>query len=278
MSVRMSGDTRGVRAFQQMTARWRALPDFVIFGASKCGTTSLYDYLAAHPLVVPCRAKELHFADRPHNAARGASWYRSWFPLQATLARVGRAHGADRARCGEATPVYLAMSGSAGRLHVVVPDVRLVALLRDPGERAWSHYRMRSPTDPDPARFMSAVEAEAAALERDGWQPTGDRDVVQEGMLRQGYYAEELREWYACFDPGQILLVRSEDLFTDPATTYQAVCRHVGLPPADLPEFHVANAGRRSDLPDVARAWLADHFAGPNAELAELTHGGIAWS
>ena len=64
----------------------------------------MYDYLGAHPLVVPCRAKELHFADRPRNAARGEQWYRSWFPLRSTLARVGRDHGAPRARCGEATP------------------------------------------------------------------------------------------------------------------------------------------------------------------------------
>ena len=145
MAARMSGDARAVRAWQQATARWRPLPDFVIFGASKAGTTSMYDYLGAHPLVVPCRAKELHFADRLHNAARGAKWYRSWFPLRATLARVGRAGGVSRARCGEATPSYLAMGGSARRLHGVAPDVRLVALLREPGERAWSHYRMTEP-------------------------------------------------------------------------------------------------------------------------------------
>ena len=72
-STRMSGDSRPARAYQRATSRLRALPDFVIFGASKSGTTSMYDYLGAHPLVVPCRAKELHFADRPRNAANRVS-------------------------------------------------------------------------------------------------------------------------------------------------------------------------------------------------------------
>jgi len=275
-AARMSGESRGVRAWQQATARWRALPDFVIFGAAKCGTTSMYDYLAAHPRVVPCRAKELHFADRAHNAERGTRWYRSWFPLRRTLAQAGRADGAERARCGEATPNYLAASGSAARLRAVVPDVRLVALLREPGERAWSHFRMRT-DDPDPDRFMSEVVAEAAELAR-GWVPTDDREVIQRGLLRQGHYAQELEEWYSCFDERQILLVRSEDLFAEPTTTYEAVCRHLGLPPVELPDFRVANAGRPSGLPAEARGWLDDHFATPNARLAELSGGAIAWS
>jgi hypothetical protein len=274
--TRMSGDSRPVRALQHATARWRALPDFVIFGAAKCGTTSMYDYLAAHPLVVPCRAKELHFADRQHNAARGAGWYRSWFPLRSTLTRVGRSHGTDRARCGEATPAYLAVAGSAARLQAVVPDVALVALLREPGERAWSHYRMREANGADATGFLAEVEAEAGEL-ADGGAPIPGRRRPQQSLLRQGHYADELAEWYECFDADQILLVRSEDLFADPAGTYATVCRHVGLPDASLPSFRVANAGRPSDLPADARRWLDAHFAEPNARLAELTHGSIAW-
>jgi hypothetical protein len=275
-SARMSGDSRPARALQQATAAWRALPDFVIFGASKSGTTSMYDYLGAHPLVVPCRAKELHFADRTHNAARGERWYRSWFPLRSTLARVGASQGADRARCGEATPAYLAVSGTAARLRAVVPDVALVALLREPGERAWSHYRMREHGGSDVADFLADVEAEAAEL-ADGWVPLHDRRALQQGLLRQGHYADELVEWYECFDAAQILLVRSEDLFAEPARTYTTVCRHLGLPDAELPTFPVANAGQPSELPAAARRWLDAHFAEPNARLAELTAGAIRW-
>jgi len=275
-TARMSGDSRPARALQRATARWRALPDFVIFGASKSGTTSLYDYLGAHPLVVPCRAKELHYADRPHNAERGASWYRSWFPLRSTLVRTGRSHGQERARCGEATPAYLAVSGSAGRLRAVVPDVALVALLREPGERAWSHYRMRARDHADAAGFLAEIEAEAEELVG-GWVPKHDRDALRHGLLRQGHYAEELAEWYDVFDAEQILLVRSEDLFADPAPTYRRVCRHLGLPEAAPPAFRIANAGRPSDLPPDARAWLDAHFAEPNARLAELTGGTVTW-
>ena len=187
-------------------------------------------------------------------------------------------HGAPRARCGEATPTYLAIAGSAARLHAVVPDVALVALLREPGERAWSHYRMRRAADveADAAGFMAAIETEAEGL-AGGWTPAEGRESIRDGLLRQGHYADELREWFDCFDPDQILLVRSEDLFADPTTTYGVVCRHLGLPDAPPPTFEVANAGRPSDLPAEARSWLDDYFAEPNARLAELTGGAIRW-
>src|SRR3954447_18864580 len=99
---------RALRAERLATAGRRGLPDFVIIGAPKCGTTSLFTYLAAHPLVLPSTTKEVHFVDRERNFARGERWYRSWFPRRSALVKAGAAHGSDRAVCGEATPNYLA--------------------------------------------------------------------------------------------------------------------------------------------------------------------------
>jgi Sulfotransferase domain len=278
MAARMMGANRSARALQLATADLRALPDFVIFGAAKCGTTALYDYLGAHPLVVACPTKEIHYADRPHNAAKGERWYRSWFPRRATLVRVGREQGDTTARCGEATPNYLAWSGAAAELARVVPGVRLVALLREPGDRAWSHYRKTHRPDPDPAAFLEMVQREADDHLAHGLQPTADVRQVRQGFLRQGHYADELAEWYAAFDAEQILLVRSEDMFADPAAAYTRVCHHIGLPDAALPSFAVVNeTGVKRDLPPEARAWLDDHFAEPNHRLTELTDGAIVW-
>ena len=267
---------------ERATSRLRALPDFVIFGASKSGTTSMYDYLGAHPLVVPCRAKELHFAEpAPQRGAR-----RAVVSLVVPVAvdpgpgRAGPRRGTGPLRRGHADLSRHHRIGRSPAGNALVPDVALVALLREPGERAWSHYRMRDAAEgeaeADAAGFMAAIEAEGEEL-AGGWKPAEGRQSIRQGLLRQGHYAEELREWFDCFGSDQILLVRSEDLFADPATTYGVVCRHLGLPDTTPPTFGVANAGRPSDLPAEARRWLDDHFAGPNAELAELTGGAIGW-
>ncbi len=278
MAARMMGASRPVRALELATAELRPLPDFVVFGAAKSGTTALYDYLGAHPLVVACRTKEIHFADRPHNAAKGARWYRSWFPRRRLLERVGRANGAPRARCGEATPNYLAQSGSARRLAQVAPDVRLVALLREPGSRAWSHYRMRNGPESDPAAFAASVRAEAETLVADGHAPTSDWTAIKSGYLSQSHYAAELDEWFASFSAEQILLVRSEDLFAEPEVVYLRICRHIGLPDRPSPSFEVVNESAGTpDLPADVRSWLDRHFVEPNARLSELTGGAIVW-
>jgi hypothetical protein len=273
--VRMVGDTRTSRALRLATSPLRPLPDFVIFGAAKCGTTSLYDYLAQHPMVVPCRAKEVHFADRERNAARGPRWYRSWFPTTSQLRKAGRAVGAERAVCGEATPNYLTTPGAAGRLQAVVPDARLIALFREPGDRSWSHYRMFHHERATLEGFAADLPVEAELLAPDVMKLWGDRSHE---FLRQSYYAAFLIEWFEAFPREQILVLRSEDLFAQPRETFARVCDHLGLATIEPPAFETANQGAGDqDLSPEVRAWLDDHFAEPNRQLAELTSGDIVW-
>jgi hypothetical protein len=277
MQIRLDGDTRRSRAVRLATASRRPLPDFVIFGGAKCGTTSLYEWLGSHPAVVPCRAKEIHFADRPHNAARGAGWYQAWFPTHRQLRGAGRAAGLDRARCGEATPNYLTTPGAAGVLREVVPDVRLVAVFREPGDRAWSHYRMNRHELGTIDRFAAELADDAAHLAADVTAPQDDPRQALE-YLRQSYYAAFLTEWLDTFPREQILLLRSEDLFARPDEVHRRLSQHLGLPDVDAPELVRANVGRGDQsLPPDVRAWLDEHFAPHNARLADLTDGEITW-
>ena len=143
-----------------LTAPARALPDFVILGAQKAGTTSLYAYLCAHPDVRAAARKEVHYFDL--NYARGATWYRSMFPLAAGLARERR--GGRRVLVGEASPYYLFYPLAAERAGAVVPSAQLIVLLRDPVERAWSHYRHEVKAGREPLEFEAALAAEPTRL------------------------------------------------------------------------------------------------------------------
>ncbi|MGZ4706492.1 MAG: sulfotransferase family protein [Acidimicrobiales bacterium] len=271
---------RAARLGRRATASTRALPDFVIAGAAKCGTTSLYRYLVEHPLVVAAQIKEIHFVDRQHNLDKGEGWYRSWFPTRAALRRAARGHDAERAICGESTPNYLAHPDAAARLCAVVPDARIIVLLREPIDRVWSQYRWQQRFGGETLALIDALHAEAERV-GGGFEMMGaDRQTrnrfISHGYLARSCYAEQLEWWFDAFAPEQLLLLRSEDLFADPAAVLARTCDFLGLPAFDLPAYDVKNEGTGARASDGAidaelRAWLEDYFAEPNRRLADLT-------
>jgi hypothetical protein len=266
-------DAPGARAARRLTWPLRSLPDFVIAGAQKAGTTSLWHYLAAHPRIVPAARKELHFFDRA--GRRHLAAYRAQFPLR----RAGRL-------TFEASPTYLLHPFAPERLAAAVPDVRVVVVLRDPAARAWSHYRDNRARGTEDLGFLGALQAEDERLR-------ADRDLVARGLdpgrafrnysyVERGRYAEQLERWFACIARDRILIVESRQLFDDPAAAFGAVLGFLGLDlPARPPEFVAHNAapgpgpdtpGAPDAVPDAAAArYLADVFAEPNRRLRALT-------
>ena len=132
---------------RQATARWRPLPDFLVIGAQKAGTTALYAYLRWHPGITGPSWKEVSFFDR--HWWRGEAWYRGQFPLRGRGRLVG-----------EASPSYLFHPLAPERVHSLVPGARLVALVRDPVARAYSHYQHEVALGREPLGFEDALAAE----------------------------------------------------------------------------------------------------------------------
>src|SRR5215212_6336788 len=112
------------------------LPDFVLIGTQKGGISFFYRLLSNHPLVRPAATKELHFFDRNKVFDRGEDWYRRCFPESARV-------GGQRTVTGESSPSYLFSAQVPARMAEVIPDAKLVALLRNPIDRAYSHYQMQ---------------------------------------------------------------------------------------------------------------------------------------
>ncbi len=269
------------RGLAQATSSQRALPDFVIFGASRCGTTSLFEYLIQHPLVVGPATKEINFAQSVHNYRRGAKWYRSWFPRTSALVAAGRANGRERAITGEGTPNYIAHPRAAARLHDVVPEARLILLLRNPVDRAWSQYRWTCQRGDETLSFAEAVRCESERLP-DGFSmmedPRTRNEFVNHSYLIRGRYADQLPWLFEVYPREQILILRSEDLYSDPRGVYDRVCDHLDLPHYDGVEFGQHNAGTKLGPVDADElGWLADYFSEPNERLRQLTDGAITW-
>jgi hypothetical protein len=234
--------------YRRATAGSRPLPDFLIIGAHRCGTSWTYSRLTLHPSIVRAWRKEVHFFDSETNFARGPGWYRAHFhrvvPGMVT---------------GEATPGYIFDPAAMPRIAALMPRARLVALLRDPVDRAYSAYRHRRRHGREAQAFEAALDAECEAT-----GPPGH------GYLARGLYADQLARVFECFPREQVLIVRSADLFERPAEQLAAIMAFLGLPPAVLPLRPPAREARYEPMSAPTRARLVGHFRPHNARLYEL--------
>lgn len=274
------------------TRRWgiatsarRGLPDFLVVGTKRGGTTSLFNYLLMHPGVlglypqVRGRKSTDYFF---RHLDRGEPWYRSHFHSDAFLERSARRLG-YRPQCGEASPYYLWDERIPGRVRALVPSVRAIALLRDPVERAWSHYQERVQNGVEPLSFADALDAEerrtAHELERMRNDPTYHSDAWDWYAYRQrGVYLPQLLTWGESFPRGQLLVLRSEDMYADVQSVFDRACDFLGLPQADLPTRKTFNASARAPMPDAVRAELAAYFRPHNEALESFLGRSLGWS
>jgi len=263
-------------AVRAPTSSLRLLPDFLIIGTQRGGTTSLYQYIAMHPDVAVPIKKEIQYFTLHYG--RGESWYRSHFPT--ALGNSTR----RRKLTFEATPYYLLHPHTPTRVAETLPDTRIIVLLRDPVLRAFSHYRHTRERNLEPLSFEAAIEAEPRRLagigdrmERD---PTlNSRSHQLFSYVTRGIYVDQLRRWMDVFPKDRLLVLRSEDLYRNTSGIYAEVLEFLHLRSLDL-GFYPAFTERRSDnpkIPPVAKAHLRELFAPHNARLASLLGRDMAW-
>jgi len=250
------------------TGTRRGLPSVIVAGGMRCGTTSLFDWLANHPQVSPSRRKEVHFFDL--QAARGPAWYRRQF---APLRRL--ADGTD-SRPFESSPYYMFHPAVPARVRAVVPDVRIVFLLRDPVARAVSHFRKNVRDGREPLAFAEALAAEedrlAGAEERLLADPHHASPAHQYFSYKaRGRYADQLRRWRAEFPAAQLLALDAGRLFVDPAAVLDDLLAFLELDPWRPTEFAVRNASRTEPPSDaVAIRELEAFFEPHQRQLRDL--------
>jgi hypothetical protein len=233
-----------------------SLPDFVIIGAQKGGTSFLYYLLTRHPLVEPAARKELHFFDQPELFDNGAEWYRRCFP------RLGSKDG-QRSITGEATPYYLFDPPVAKRMAEIVPNARLIALLRNPIDRAYSHYQMQVKRGTEPRTFEEAIEQQHSSY------------------VSRGVYVDQLLRWFEFFGKEQMLIIKSEDFFERPVETLKIVLTFLDLPdwqpePSELQQRRHTGAYRQKMDPSTRRR-LEAYFEPYNQRLYECLDADFGW-
>ncbi len=258
------------------TASREGGPDFLIIGAQKAGTTSLFNYLAQHPNVVPPDEKELHFFDYEVEYRQGIEWYHASFPRR-TLAPDGTA-----TITGEATPYYLFDRRVPERVASFLPAVKLVALLRNPVDRAYSQYQMTLRKGQEDRSFEEAVDDEHAFLRdaadrRHTAEHYGNPAHRLHSYLARGIYVDQLERWAKPFPRDQMLVLRAEDLFADPQTTVCRVLAFLGLPDWTLQKAAAYNAHPYPRLAPTTRRGLAEFFEPHNRKLYDFLGRDLGW-
>lgn len=262
--------SRGRRfALRRATAALRRRPDFLVIGAMKSGTSTLFHHIAAHPLVDAPLRKELHYFGHARRAGLGEGWYRAHFPLGPARGRL----------TGEATPDYLFDPDVPARIAAELPAVRLVAILREPAARAVSQYRhevrMGRETLPIEAAF-AAEEVRMAHAARLG--EAGRETLHHASYRRRGLYAEQITRYRALFPPDRLLVLGAGALAREPEATLGRAFEFLGLPPEPVDGGVARNrAAGPAGAPVALLAELRDWFAAPNARLAEMLGGLPDW-
>ncbi len=279
---------QSVRQAQTSTARARmvllrlsgyVLPDFLLIGAQKCGTTSLYSYLAEHPCIHSATVKEVGYFDRYYR--RGLDWYRSQFPsrLRKHYERVVRRRPFFT---GEASSGYLLNPIALRRIAEVLPEVKLIVVVRNPVDRAYSHYQHTARIRIETLPFEEAIALEPDRL-RDAWQSMlegndyPDLTIAWFAYLRTGLYADQLKVLFGLFPRDQVLIVSYEEFFADPRRGYARVVEWLGLPKWQPEDFGRLNPGGGATLTGAVREQLVEYFRPYNAELYELLGRKFAW-
>jgi Sulfotransferase domain len=224
--------------------------DFMIIGAQKSGTTSLHKYLERHPRLYMLPEKEIPFFTNPEYCAKGWQWYSDLFFNEAPQDKLW----------GKSTPAYMTSLDVPRRIFEEMPHVKLIALLRNPIERAYSHYKMMVKREMESRPFLEVVDdkLKAETIERERLFPPGTEDV---GYVAMGEYSLILEEYFKVFPREQLLVLFTDDLKRNPAEVLKRVMRFLGLDedfsPANLGKhYHVGGTRRRIPL---AEADLAKH-------------------
>jgi len=287
---------------RRTTSSVRLLPQFIIFGAARSGTTSLYKYLTSHPNIAPSMTKEVMFFDLKFH--RGLQWYQAHFPskLQKFYHR--------KLMTGEASPSYLHHPLAPSRIKAILPQVKLIILLRNPIDRAYSHYYYAVRAGRESLPFEIAVKqqmAERACFEQEqvlaAEEKYHQRIYHPHAYLSKGIYVDHLKRWFECFSqqphqmqlakqPQQILVLQSEEFYREPAKVLQRTLEFLEMPqwsPTDYQKYNQAghhfalSAARKSAsvkyelmVPSI-RQELIEYFRPYNERLYEFLGTDFGW-
>jgi hypothetical protein len=245
---------RVIYFLQDLPYRWtagkRLLPNFLIIGVAKGGTTTLFEVLNELPGVQLSRRKEPHFFSQHYE--KGINYYRSFFPFKGKVQTTG-----------EASTSYFSNHLVPQRVAQTLTDPKLILLLRDPVKRAYSHYQMLRKSHDVGLSFSDLMDQELRQLTQG--QPS------QYGLIEKGCYGEALERWLTHFDASSIMIIKSDSFSENPLETLEKVCQFLGVRHPSNVDFSPRNVRDYEPLSEDVYQKYSEVFDADKAKLYDLS-------
>lgn len=261
--------------YRYLTGSMRLSPNFFVLGAQKGGTTSLYAYLVQHPRVFSI-IKEIHYYD--YNYHHGMRWYKANFPLRSA------AKGAADPLSFDVSPYYLYHPLVPARVAQDYPNTKLVALLRNPIERAYSHYQHNIKSTVESLSFPEAVHQEPERLRGEAEKMRANPRYYSYNhryfsYVERGIYADQIARWWQHFPKENLLVLESEHFFENTPQVFQQVLDFLELESFPSPKFEVFNPGMSSSkrIDPAIYAELQAYYAPHNQRLYDMLGTTFRW-
>lgn len=267
-------------AFCRLTSFLRIMPDYYVGGAQKGGTTSLYYAFTQHPQVIPSKNKEMFFYSVTPNYEKGLYYYRQFFATS-FYKWLKEFKSGKRAFCFDCTTNALDSIEAPKRILKDNPEAKVIFMLRNPVERAFSHYKMAVKKGWEYADFEKALELEEKRIEEGCMHqlshPFHNYAYQRLGYRSRGIYVNQIKNWLANFKKENILIVNSENFFHHPQNVFGTICEFLKMEPEKNIRFEKLNEGASEKINEDVRTKLNSFYKPYNEELFTLIHERYDW-
>lgn len=256
--------------------------DYLIIGAEKSGTTSLYQYLRQHPEVLSSVEKEIDFFDMEYE--HGIDWYLAHFPpaFEQTISKQSPSQP-QKWITGETSANYLYSNVTPARVFKHFPNIKLAVILRNPIDRAVSRYNMMMRNGVEQRTLETAVQEEMTIIQNAMMRSSDGQTIPWKVLNRcrhvgNSLYYYHLERWLSVFPAKQLFVIQSEELFTQPAQTLAQLYTAFGLSAHTVKDYPKHNSGRYSPAESSVRQQLSDFFAPHTRKLETLLGRSFDWN
>lgn len=260
------------RKFKGITAAQRKLPDFLVIGGKRCGTTTLFEFLRQHQMIAEPVIDHMGFFD--DNYSIGINYYKSFFPIKTEETAKKLDY--------DVTTSYLTSPFVAERVAKEIPNVKIIVLLRNPTSRAWSDYNASQKKDVSEEQFQSYIDDELQELEASDFEEKVSKNDYNmsepfSNFIKKGLYAVYLKKWLKLFPRKNFLFISTESFSKDENKVFKQIFDFLGLSNFEIHKLQRMSKGNYEKLNPKIKNKLDLFFASHNDELFKLINEKYDW-
>ena len=256
-----------------ITASFRVLPDFMVIGFGKAGTTTLYHYLGKHPCIIKSSHDHLGFFDS--NFKLGLNFYKSFFPTRKTKNEILKKYG--KFLTYDVTASYIKSPLCAKQIIKTLPKIKLIIICRNPADVAYSYFNGDTRLSKK-ISFEEAIEKEIKIHEtKIKKSKEFPLELLENSFLARGIYFEQLKIWSELFQKDQLLFIKTEDLEKDPIRIFNDIFEFLDLPKFTIKNFEKQNVGKYPPMKKETRKILIDFYKLYNKKFQKLIDNKFGW-